>query len=124
MVLRPFSAASDRDIFAARTDEVGAKGDGSGGPAADLDDEIRAAKERFDAEAAAQQFADLGIDELVEDGVLRLHQRRDPARLQAPRLRHCRAGQVATGTGGLFSRGAAGDSGTRGHTRLAGARGS
>lgn len=53
MVLRPFSAASDRDIFAARTDEVGAKGDGSGGPAADLDDEIRAAKERFDAEEAA-----------------------------------------------------------------------
>ena len=53
MVLRPFSAASDRDIFAARTEEVGAKGDGSGGPAGGLDDEIRAAKERFDAEEAA-----------------------------------------------------------------------
>jgi hypothetical protein len=53
LVLRPFSAASDRDIFAARTEEVGAKGDGSGSPAGGLDDEIRAAKERFDAEEAA-----------------------------------------------------------------------
>src|SRR5581483_12217089 len=31
LVLRPFSPANDRDIFAARTEEVGAKGDGSGG---------------------------------------------------------------------------------------------
>ena len=53
LVLRPFAAASDRDIFAARTEEVGAKGDGSGGPAGGLDDEIRSAKERFDAEEAA-----------------------------------------------------------------------
>src|SRR5262249_58123734 len=32
--LRPFSADQDRDIFAARTDDMGAAGDGSGAPAA------------------------------------------------------------------------------------------
>ena len=53
LTLRPFSGASDRDIFAARTEEIGAKGDGSGAPAADLDDEIRSAQQRFDAEEAA-----------------------------------------------------------------------
>jgi GNAT superfamily N-acetyltransferase len=53
LVLRPFSAASDRDIFAVRTDEIGAKGDGSGGPAGGLDDEISLAQERFDSEDAA-----------------------------------------------------------------------
>jgi ribosomal protein S18 acetylase RimI-like enzyme len=53
MVLRPFSGESDRDIFAARTEDVGATGDGSGGPAGGLDDEIRSAQERFDAEEAA-----------------------------------------------------------------------
>jgi len=53
LTLRPFSGASDRDIFAARTEEIGAKGDGSGAPAADLDDEIRSAQQRLDAEEAA-----------------------------------------------------------------------
>jgi GNAT superfamily N-acetyltransferase len=53
LVLRPFSGASDREIFAARTEDVGAKGDGSGAPAGGLDDEIRSARERFDAEEAA-----------------------------------------------------------------------
>jgi GNAT superfamily N-acetyltransferase len=51
--LRPFSADRDRDIFAARTEDVGAAGDGSGGPAGNLDDEIRAALGRVDAEEAA-----------------------------------------------------------------------
>lgn len=51
--LRPFSATDDRDIFAARTTDVGASGDGSGAPAADLDEEIRAALRRVDAEEAA-----------------------------------------------------------------------
>ena len=37
--LRPFSAREDRDIFATRTEDVGAAGDGSGGPAGNLDDE-------------------------------------------------------------------------------------
>jgi GNAT superfamily N-acetyltransferase len=53
LVLRPFAADKDRDIFAARTDDVRAAGDGSGAPAGDLDDEIRAAVSRVDAEEAA-----------------------------------------------------------------------
>jgi GNAT superfamily N-acetyltransferase len=51
--LRPFSAAEDRDLFATRTEEIGAAGDGSGGPPGDLDDEIRAALSRVDDEEAA-----------------------------------------------------------------------
>jgi GNAT superfamily N-acetyltransferase len=51
--LRPFSAAEDRDIFARRTEDVGAAGDGSGGPAGNLDDEIRSALARVDDEEAA-----------------------------------------------------------------------
>lgn len=50
--LRQFSAASDRDLFEARTSDVGASGDGSGGPAGDLDDEISAAVGRVSAEEA------------------------------------------------------------------------
>ena len=53
LALRPFSADSDRDIFAARTEDVHAAGDGSGAPAGDLDDEIRAAVSRVEAEEAA-----------------------------------------------------------------------
>ena len=53
LMLRPFVADKDRDIFAARTDDVRAAGDGSGAPAGDLDDEIRAAVRRVDAEEAA-----------------------------------------------------------------------
>ena len=64
LVLRPFSGASDRDIFAARTKEIGAKGDGSGGPPADLDDEIRSAQDRFDAEEAAWFVAVDGEDKV------------------------------------------------------------
>ena len=52
LALRPFSADTDRDIFAARTDDVRAAGDGSGAPAGDLDDEIRAAVGRVHAEEA------------------------------------------------------------------------
>lgn len=51
--LKRFSAEADRDIFAARTEDVGATGDGSGGPAGQLDDEIRAASGRVDDEEAA-----------------------------------------------------------------------
>lgn len=51
--LRPFSAQEDRDIFAARTQDMGSAGDGSGGPAGNLDDEIRAALGRLDDEEAA-----------------------------------------------------------------------
>lgn len=53
LTLRPFSASEDRDIFAARTQEIGAAGDGSGGPAGSVDDEIRAALARVDDEEAA-----------------------------------------------------------------------
>ena len=53
LALRPFSAKADRDIFAARTDDVRAAGDGSGAPAGDLDEEIRDAIGRLDAEEAA-----------------------------------------------------------------------
>jgi GNAT superfamily N-acetyltransferase len=53
LVLRPFDAAADRDLFAARTQDVGAAGDGSGGPAGDLGEEISAAVARVDAEEAA-----------------------------------------------------------------------
>ncbi|MCV7030064.1 GNAT family N-acetyltransferase [Mycobacterium sherrisii] len=51
--LRPFSAAEDRDLFAVRTQDIGFAGDGSGGPAGNLDDEIRAALRRVDDEEAA-----------------------------------------------------------------------
>jgi GNAT superfamily N-acetyltransferase len=62
LVLRPFAADKDRDIFAARTDDVRAAGDGSGAPAGDLDDEIRAAVGRVDAEEAAWLVAIDGSD--------------------------------------------------------------
>jgi hypothetical protein len=51
--LLPFSADQDRDIFATRTSDVGAAGDGSGGPAGSLEDEIGAALARVDDEEAA-----------------------------------------------------------------------
>jgi ribosomal protein S18 acetylase RimI-like enzyme len=51
--LRPFSAEEDRDIFGARTEDMGAAGDGSGAAPGSLDDEIRAALARLDDEEAA-----------------------------------------------------------------------
>ncbi|OBH15232.1 GNAT family N-acetyltransferase [Mycolicibacter terrae] len=51
--LRPFAGAADRDIFALRTSDVGASGDGSGGPAGGLDDEILSGLSRVDDEDAA-----------------------------------------------------------------------
>jgi hypothetical protein len=53
LVLRPFSGEFDRDIFAARTEDIDAPGDGSAGTAGGLDDEIRSALARIDAEEAA-----------------------------------------------------------------------
>ncbi len=53
LTLRPFVADRDHDIFAARLDEMGAAGDGSGQPAQPLDDEIRAAQSRIGQEDAA-----------------------------------------------------------------------
>ncbi|OBA61727.1 acetyltransferase [Mycobacterium sp. 1100029.7] len=62
--LRPFSADTDRDLFAVRTEDVGFAGDGSGGPAGNLDDEIRAALARVDDEEAAW-FVAIDGDEKV-----------------------------------------------------------
>jgi GNAT superfamily N-acetyltransferase len=53
IVLRPFTAAEDRDIFGARTGDMREAGDGSRAPAGDLDDEIRAGLQRVEAEEAA-----------------------------------------------------------------------
>jgi hypothetical protein len=58
--LRVFSRSVDRDIFAARTSDVGAKGDGSGAPAGSLDDEIDAAAGRVSAEEAVWFVAEEG----------------------------------------------------------------
>ncbi|MCV7279552.1 GNAT family N-acetyltransferase [Mycolicibacterium flavescens] len=64
MVLRPFSVGEDRDIFAARTEDVPQAGDGSGAPAGDLDDEIRAGLARVDAEEAAWLVAVQGAEKV------------------------------------------------------------
>ena len=50
--MRSFSPETDRDIFIARTTDVGAKGDGSGAPAGSIDDEIAAALGRVSNEEA------------------------------------------------------------------------
>lgn len=62
--LRPFSHDTDREIFATRTEEVGAAGDGSGSPAGSLDDEISAARNRLWAEEAAWFVAFDGEDKV------------------------------------------------------------
>jgi RimJ/RimL family protein N-acetyltransferase len=62
--LRPFSHEADRDIFGARTEEIGAAGDGSGAPAASLDDEIEAARQRLHLEEAAWFVAVDGDDKV------------------------------------------------------------
>jgi GNAT superfamily N-acetyltransferase len=64
LALRPFSAKADRDIFAARTDDVRAAGDGSGAPAGALDDEIAAAVGRVHAEEAVWLVAVDGADKI------------------------------------------------------------
>lgn len=52
LVLRPFSAEADRGLFESRTADMGAAGDGSGGPAGSLDDEIGSAVGRIHDEDA------------------------------------------------------------------------
>ncbi|UUO00643.1 GNAT family N-acetyltransferase [Mycolicibacterium novocastrense] len=64
MALRPFLADTDRDIFAARTQDVREAGDGSRAPAGDLDDEIRAGLRRVDAEEAAWLVAVHGSEKI------------------------------------------------------------
>lgn len=64
ITLRPFAGVPDRDIFAARTSDVGASGDGSGAPAGDLDDEIRAAVHRVSDEEAVWLVAEEAAEKI------------------------------------------------------------
>lgn len=64
LVLRPFAGESDRDIFALRTGDVRASGDGSGRPADGLDDEIDSAQTRVADEDAAWFVAVDGPDKV------------------------------------------------------------
>lgn len=65
--LRPFSPDEDRDIFARRTEEMGAAGEMDRGPAGSVDDEIRAAQKRVDDEEAAWFVA---VDSGVKVGMV------------------------------------------------------
>ena len=60
LVLRPFSSEADRDLFRARMADVGAAGDGLGGPAGGVDDEIGSAVGWIDAEDAVWLVAEKG----------------------------------------------------------------
>jgi hypothetical protein len=60
LVLRPFSGEIDRDLFGVRTADIGATGDGSGGPAGSLDEEIRSALGRIHHEDAVWFVAEIG----------------------------------------------------------------
>lgn len=64
LMLRPFAAGEDRDIFAARTADMRSKGDGTAAPAGDLGDEIRDAVARVAAEEAAWLVAEVGSAEI------------------------------------------------------------
>ena len=64
LVLRSFSSAADRAIFVARTTDVGARGDGSGAPAGNIDDEISAALGRVSNEEAVWFVAEEGADKV------------------------------------------------------------
>ncbi|HXA12053.1 MAG TPA: GNAT family N-acetyltransferase, partial [Mycobacterium sp.] len=64
LTLRPFAAGSDRDIFAARTEDMHAAGDGSGGPAGELDDEIRSGLGRINLEDSAWLVAVVGAEKV------------------------------------------------------------
>jgi GNAT superfamily N-acetyltransferase len=64
LTLRSFSSPSDRDIFVARTTDVGATGDGSGAPAGNIDDEIGAALGRVSNEEAVWFVAEEGTDKV------------------------------------------------------------
>ena len=63
LTLRPFRRA-DRDVFAARTDDVKAAADGSGRPVGDLDDELGSGLRRIDAEDAAWLVVVVGTEKV------------------------------------------------------------
>jgi GNAT superfamily N-acetyltransferase len=64
LTLRPFAAATDRDIFSARSDDMHIAADGSGGPAGELDDEISSGLGRIDAEDAVWLVALTGTEKV------------------------------------------------------------
>ncbi|HUM00367.1 MAG TPA: GNAT family N-acetyltransferase [Mycobacterium sp.] len=64
VTLRPFAGTADRDIFSARTDDMDLAGDGSGGPAGSVDDEIRSGLGRIDAEDAVWLVALAGTEKV------------------------------------------------------------
>ena len=64
LTLRPFIGQFDRDIFAARTEDMHLAGDGSGGPAGALDYEIRSGLGRIDAEDAIWLVALAGTEKV------------------------------------------------------------
>ena len=64
LMLRAFSGDVDRDLFEVRTNDVGAKGDGSGGPAGSLDDEIDSALRRVSAEEAVWFVVEEGANKV------------------------------------------------------------
>jgi GNAT superfamily N-acetyltransferase len=64
LMLRAFRAGDDRDIFAARTADIGEAGDGSRAPAAGVDEEIGSALGRVSAEEAAWFVAVVGPDKV------------------------------------------------------------
>ncbi|MCX6469752.1 MAG: GNAT family N-acetyltransferase [Corynebacteriales bacterium] len=64
VTLRQFDTSADADLFSARTAEIGAAGDGSGKPAAGLDDEIASASDRMFAEEAAWFVAHEGSEKI------------------------------------------------------------
>ncbi|MGU3437501.1 GNAT family N-acetyltransferase [Actinomycetes bacterium M1A6_2h] len=64
LTLTAFDAAQDRDVFAARLEDVGASGDGLGGAAGDLDDEITAALSRVHHEDAVWYVAVEGTEKV------------------------------------------------------------
>ncbi len=61
--LRSFTPAIDRDLFVARTADVGGAGDGSGAPAGSIDDELAAALARVSNEEAVWFVAEEGGQE-------------------------------------------------------------
>ena len=105
LVLRSFSSAADRDIFIARTADVGAKGDGSGAPAGTIDDEIAAALRRVSNEEAVWFVAEEGSEkvgmvfgELVSGEVnVRIWIRPEPRHrgIGTGALRRCRSDMAA-----------------------------
>ena len=62
--LRPFAGEADRDIFAARTEDMHLAGDGSGGPAGALDDEISSGMGRIYLEDAVWLVAVVGTEKV------------------------------------------------------------